>query len=246
MVRMLCVVLWSSMAVAAEGERRDGGKEAAALEVSLPFAAQFGDVVVPQNRFRVGVSGNGIVLTDVKTMVTVATLAAQTEKLDVPVGEATAELLRKGDEVTLLVRSQDSVFRVSGKKTEVANKRQVALNTKKTEHAVHLSGEEEVPAEQLVTQAMARYGKEIEQCGDDQERRHWKSNDAKFIACACPFVDKWRMPKVKADLTYVYTFPKKQSGVAFVVTPKGRARDCRVWAGEPPATETKVETKGKP
>jgi hypothetical protein len=232
------VLLFSGATLA---QRREGDSAVASLSAKLPQAVRFGEVTVPAGAYRLFVSESTITLADPISMVTVATLVAQASTNSKSISPTLVEVQERGQEVRLVVLSQTDIFTAVGQKVappKPASEPKVEYAAKS--NTVFAGPTTEIAGDEaLVDGAFQRYQGGIKPCGENAHRSHWTTDDARFVACVCPILEKWRMPKVKAQLRVHKALVKGRAGVSFTVGPDGRTRDCRVWVGaQPPAEPT--------
>ncbi len=202
------------------------------LELVLPVAVRLGEAVVSAGRYRVSVNNGVMALAHPSSMVTAATVAVTQASASEAAAAPTVYLRDLGKSVEIVLLSQADIFTAPGTKVEapMAASAQVALAGKNETAIAHV--EPALPDEvAAVDAALARFLPSLLDCGDKAQRHRWPTDDARFVKCVCPLVDKWRLPKVSADLRVHRVIVKGKSGVSVTVGKDGRARQCRVWSG---------------
>ena len=225
------LVLACGFAAPALAQRRgENSASASALLMELKTAARFGEVTVPAGRYRVDIADGRLTLADPVTMVLVASLAAG--ETTAPDGSLSAvQVVEHGDEVQLVVRSQDRVFTARGVRA-AANPAASAAHVDLAPKAESAIVATEGPTEgDLVTQAVQRYIRGIAHCVDGAQKAHWMTDDPRFANCLCPVASKWRLPKVQSPMRVHQPLVAGKLGFSFTATPEGHLTACRVWAG---------------
>jgi hypothetical protein len=233
-------------ATTAHAQRRGGGSANTVLEVTLKSAVKFGDIVVPASRYRISVSVRGLSFAHPTTMVAVATVPATETASAETVQKPTVEVVEKGaDEVQIIVRSLDRVVVAKGVKTTVERKRRdVELVSRHQADLGAVVPEQKTEVELIHHALSKRYIRDVKHCADKAHRSRWQTDDKRFWNCVCPLADRWRLPKVSADVRVHEPLAKGKSGISITVTPDGKVKDCRVWVGaEPPADERAKKEK---
>ncbi len=223
----------------AEAGRREGSRDAEQLTLQLSKPARFGEVLVPARLLRLSVVEGGFALADIKTMFLVSKVSARVTELGEFVATPTLDLVEKNQAVTISVRYRDKLYRAQGITTTMPPKKapaKIVSNKKGFEVEPELSKR---PRDaQLIMRAIRRYTGGVMHCGQSALRYRWKTDEPKFIRCACPITTAWRLPKIKKPLRLSMVIEPKRSGLSFTATTRGRVADCRVWVGaEPPKGE---------
>ena len=92
--------------------------------------------------------------------------------------------------------------------------------------------------EEIIYRALARFVPSLEHCVKSGERAKWKTDDERFIRCACPIVERWPLPAVKNSGRVSVRVLDFAFGLSLDVGPTRNPKNCRVWAGrEPPEGE---------
>ncbi|MEM6531268.1 MAG: hypothetical protein AAF654_01525 [Myxococcota bacterium] len=240
MRQMFLVALIAFLVAApAIAQRRDGGGASSSLEIQLKRSTAFGDTVLAAGTFRLSLSGDRIVFSEARTMLTQGTVPAVATQLAQAVDKATVQIKQDPKRVEIRLRYRDREYTVVGRPTELAKKgTQVDLRASKAGFGVTGGIPERQTDEQLVVQALNRYEKDIRHCGDAAHKQHWTTDHPRFRRCVCPLTGKWRLPKVSKDLRVHRPLAKRKSGYSITVTAAGKVADCRVWIGsKPPADE---------
>jgi hypothetical protein len=230
MVGAALVLVYGVAAPASAQRRGENGATASALLVELKFATRFGDVTVVAQRYRVDIADGHLTLADPVTMVPVASLAA-VETAAPDDSPSIAQVIERGDEVQLVVHSQDRIFTARGVRATAKSAAPAAHVdlAPKAESAIAAS---EAPTEgALVTQAVQRYIRGIAHCVDGAQKAHWMTDDPRFANCLCPVASKWRLPKVQSNMRVHQPLVAGKLGFSFTATPEGHLTACRVWAG---------------
>ncbi len=223
----------------AEAGRREGSRGGEELTLHLSKPARFGEALVPARLLRLSVVEGGFALADIKTMFLVSKIVARVTELGEFVATPTLELVEKNHKVTISVRYRDKLYRAEGVTTTMPPKKAPA---KITANKKGVRVEPEVSKRprdaQLIMRAIHRYTGGVVHCGQSALRYRWKTDEPKFIRCACPITAAWRLPKIKKPLRLSMVIEANRSGLSFTATPRGRIADCRVWVGkEPPKGE---------
>ncbi|MEZ4271956.1 MAG: hypothetical protein R3C68_11160 [Myxococcota bacterium] len=192
-------------------------------------------------------SGKGLNIINPTSMVAVASLAVEQSELDPSVPTASIEVQSKAQSVEIIVKSRNRLLRAKGKITARKEAQvQRPILSGKSETALGQVTPAEKTEQELIAQALKRYVGNVKHCGDKAKRSHWTTDDHRFYQCLCPIADRWRLPKVQGDVRHHHQLLKKYAGFSITVTPKGRVKDCRVWAGKGPPKDEAPKDGPKP
>jgi hypothetical protein len=236
--RTLVFVLSPFMATSASAQRRATDSTARGLELALPSAIRVGEVVVRPGRYRVSVADAVLAFASPESMVTVASAPAVQSAAAEAVAEPRVGVRDLGKTLEITVLSQDEVFTLTVDKV---------LPQAKSDTLVELAGKSEAAVQPAMTPpdtaaaldaALARLLPSLGQCGDKAQQNRWATDDARFVKCVCPLVEKWRLPKAAAAQRVHRSIAKAKNGVSLTVGPDGRAGACRVWSGARSPEET--------
>jgi len=236
----LLAVMVAALAPALTWAQRREGNAASALAVTLPSAVRFGAVALPAGSYRLYITDAGLAFADPRTMVTVATVAVERLANDTPTAQSTLELREQGKEVRLRVLTASEVLTALGERlermpnavgVEYATKAEAALGAHK------IVDPDDVV---LVDAVLRRYLVSIQDCADSAHRGRWSTDDPRFQKCVCPIAEKWRLPRVHAELRLHRHIDKGHAGVSLTVLPDGRVQNCRVYMGPKSPEENAV------
>jgi hypothetical protein len=220
---------------AAEGGRREGPPPPTSLSLTLPVTATFAGVVVPARRYRLSVVATGLALADPDTMVLVATLPVTDTQVADAVTEPTVTVQQRGTTVEISVRWADRWLRATGAAGGASSSGAAPIAmADKAATAVPAATGEELTDVQLVAVAVQRLLGGVKHCGENAKRRHWETDDPRFVKCLCPIALRWHLPKVREVRVTHHVLLKDKNGFSLTVTPTGHVSLCRVWVGEAP------------
>ncbi|MEO1481831.1 MAG: hypothetical protein AAFU77_06975 [Myxococcota bacterium] len=239
------IVMLGVLAVGAQAEaqRREGDTGTSSLEITLKRPTAFADVKVAAGTYRLSVSGDGIVFSEARTMISRATVAAVATQLDKAVPKASVRVKQGRKTVEIRVRYRDREYVITGRPTAAERAKGPSVDLRGAKSGFGVTGgiPDKQSDEELVTNALNRYEKDVKHCGDAAHKQHWTTDHPRFRRCVCPLTAKWRLPKVTKDLRLHRVLAKRKSGYSITVTAAGKVADCRVWTGaEPPEDEKKT------
>jgi hypothetical protein len=219
-------------------QRRDGGAGDAPVEVALTAPVRFGEQLVGARRYRLSIGDGKLAFADPGTMVTAATVSVVETAGTEWVSPAKVELKKKGAAVELVVKVGDRIYTATGTAADGASAQGYDVMLAKRDASIDLGAEPAQASDrELVQKALERYGQDVKRCGEKAQKGGWVTDDPRFVKCVCPLVDKWRMPKLTADLLMHYQLVKGRSGLSFLVATDGKVKSCRVWVGTAPPPE---------
>jgi len=171
-------------------------------------------------------------------MVTAARVDAEVLPAEPNVGRTKVKVTMKTGFVTITIKQRKRTLSIRGIATGKATSERTLVKLEgKQEQAVQGGEQKEATEAELVARAVKRYSNSVSHCADLVHRNRWNTDHPRFSKCICPQLERWRLPKVKADLRWDIFLTKGKSGYSFMVTPKGSAEQCRVWVGEKPPKE---------
>ena len=237
-IARVALALAALTASAAQAQRREGEAAQAKLVVKLTSAVRFGTVVLSPGTYRVSMTDAGLTFVLADNMVSVGTVPVQQATEAKVTSPATVELLEKGQEVAVIYRAYNDRFTATGTKESGARDDAKVELASKTETSLAGPLTETTGDEALVDGALKRLLPGVLQCADMAQRGRWQTDDPRFLKCVCPIAEKWRMPKVKAELRLHRFLVKGRMGLSLSVLPEGRVQGCRVWVGPKSPEET--------
>ncbi len=220
--------------VTSHAQRRDGGKAAKVLVVTLSEAAEFGKQLVYAGAYKVIFNEGILVLRNPKSLSKEIRLRGKTTRSEMPQDNPTATTAIRKNTLEIVYRSGNMIYTTKGKVKPKALPTEDSLALSKSEErTVGSTGGISVEQNDRDNAAVAlkRYVGGVEHCADQGRKSRWKTDDARFEACVCPITKKWRMPKLETQVWVHHRFGKKRFGFSIEVSPKGRIKGCRVWAG---------------
>ncbi|MEC9466630.1 MAG: hypothetical protein VX834_12640 [Myxococcota bacterium] len=216
--------------------------EEAMVELETPV--RFGEQIVAGTPHLVTLENRTLRFTDVWGMREVAGVRCRPKRFRKWQALATLETRRTGGLANPTVRL---LFRYGYRSCEIMGRAEPGAQLRS---ARELTGKGEVirakvegiprpqSPEEVLYRALARYTPSLGDCAKSGERSKWGTDDERFIRCACPLIERWRLPGQHESRRVSVQILDFALGFSMTVTEGGRAQQCRVWAGrQPPAQE---------
>ena len=247
---LLFLSVWSGFFGVTDDEKntaRTGDYRTRKLEINFYTKAKIGKQVLPKGKITVRYDNENIKFIHPSTHQTLGEQKCRPRKLKAYRHAPHVQMfLSKGKrKFTLRFSNQNFFCDVNGVFDENLKLADRSVNTNALKDKAEVHGIPDNPSDaQLLHQALKRYKTSVEHCGYKAKQRMRRQNLQKYALCACPIIERWRLPKLRQKVrvsSYVLPY---QSGYSFLALPNGKVDGCRMWIGNmPPKEEPEILEK---